>query len=116
MKQRSSRLVVLATMAAAFSSALAMTAAFAQPAGALADARAQYERDRAYCHSPQSTQDLPTCLKEAAAAYDEAKWQARGRAESPRALQTPHGPDVVPQRCAELTDEARIVCLGRPAP
>jgi hypothetical protein len=36
-------------------------------------AQQQYQQDRAYCTSGQATEDRATCLKEAAAAYAEAR-------------------------------------------
>ncbi|HTD03809.1 hypothetical protein [Undibacterium sp.] len=53
---------------------LAAAAAAAAPAsGKLADARADYQRERAACLSGQSNQDKATCLKEAGAALADAK-------------------------------------------
>jgi len=80
----------LTTLACAIAGALATAVASAAvDSSAIAEARAQYEQDRAFCRSPASGQDLRNCLHEAAAAYDEALWKARGRAESPRAALTP---------------------------
>lgn len=85
-----SHLLTLGTLTCALGGALAIgTASAATDSGTMADLRAQYEQDRAFCRSPENTQDLGNCMKEAAAAYDEAKWKARGRAESPRATLTP---------------------------
>jgi hypothetical protein len=53
---------------------VSLALAFAAAGGAFAqdrDARAQYERDRQFCRSDQSTQDVQACLREAAAAYAE---------------------------------------------
>lgn len=44
------------------------------------DARATYERERAACLSGQSGQDRATCLREAAAAYAEARGGRRNAA------------------------------------
>lgn len=46
---------------------------------ALADARSDYQRDRAACMAGQTSQDRATCLKEAGAALQEAR---RGRLET----------------------------------
>jgi hypothetical protein len=46
-------------------------------------ARATYELDRAACLSGQSGQDRGTCLREAAAAYQEARGARRGAAAVP---------------------------------
>ena len=45
------------------------------PAGhkSMSQAQQQYRQDRAYCTSGQATEDRATCLKEAAAAYAEAR-------------------------------------------
>lgn len=43
-------------------------------------ARATYERERAACISGRSAQDRTTCLREAAAAYQEARHARRGPA------------------------------------
>ena len=45
------------------------------------DARATYERERAACTSGQSGQDRATCLREAAAAYREARGARLGGAQ-----------------------------------
>jgi len=85
-----SHILSFATLACAIAGALAMGIANAAVGSrSMAEARAQYEQDRAFCHSPQSSQELGNCLKEAAAAFDLAKWQLRGRAESPRATLQP---------------------------
>ncbi len=53
---------------------LAAGAAAAAPAsGKLADAQANYQRERAICLSGQSNQDRATCLKEAGAALQDAR-------------------------------------------
>lgn len=53
---------------------------FAAGAGAadLSAAKAQYQRERAACMSGSSNQDRATCLKEAGAAWGEAKRGALG--------------------------------------
>jgi len=47
---------------------------------AASEARHQYQEDRAYCTSGQATEDRATCLKEAAAAYAEARHDNSTRA------------------------------------
>jgi hypothetical protein len=90
-----SHLLSLATFSCAVAGALAMGIANAAVGSRnMAEARAQFEQDRAFCRSGESTQDLRNCLKEAAAAFDLAKWQLRGRAESPRATLDPK-PDAL---------------------
>lgn len=89
-KSLRSHMLGLATLAFAIAGALAMgTANAAVGSRSMAEARAQFEQDRAFCRSGQSSQELGNCLKEAAAAFDLAKWQLRGRAESPRATLDP---------------------------
>jgi hypothetical protein len=110
-----SHLLSLATLSCALASALAMgVASAAVGSRSMSEARAQFEQDRAFCRSPESTQDLATCLKEAAAAFDMAKWQLRGRAESPRATDTPKptaaDPNARPTRCEELAPDAQAEC------
>ena len=56
---------VLATTALLFAGAAA--------ASTLSDAQAQYKKERAVCMSGKSNQDRATCLKEAAAALQEAR-------------------------------------------
>lgn len=53
--------------------ALCATPSMAADNGSQSSARATYQRDRAMCNSGQSNQDRATCLKEAGAAYDEAR-------------------------------------------
>src|SRR5512133_3193255 len=65
-------------------SALALVFALAPVAWAAgnkgsSEARQRYQQERAYCMSGQSQQDRATCLKEAGAAYDEAR---RGRLDN----------------------------------
>jgi hypothetical protein len=86
-----SQIWTLTTLACAIAGALATAVASAAvDNSAIAEARAQFEQDRAFCRSPESSQRQANCMKEAAAAYDEALWKARGRAESPRAALEPN--------------------------
>jgi hypothetical protein len=55
------------------SSMLMSTLALAQARGSLAEAQATYKEDRAACMRGEGGQDRATCLKEAAAALQEAK-------------------------------------------
>ncbi|NML17965.1 hypothetical protein [Azohydromonas caseinilytica] len=73
-------------------------------------ARATYERERAACLSGQSGQDRGTCLREAAAAYQEARSGRRGAATS-------DGTDRYAQnarlRCQPLPPADRAECEAR---
>jgi Flp pilus assembly protein TadD len=48
-------------------------AAWSMEHKSMSEARQQYQQDRAYCTSGQATEDRAVCLKEAAAAYAEAR-------------------------------------------
>ena len=73
-------------------------------------ARATYERERAACLSGQSGQDRGTCLREAAAAYQEARGARRGAA-------LPDDPDRYARnarlRCQSLPQAERPECEAR---
>ena len=68
----------------AASSMVLSTLAFAQGRSSLAEAQATYKEDRAACMRGEGGQDRATCLKEAAAALQEAK---RGGLTNDRAAQ-----------------------------
>jgi hypothetical protein len=59
--------------ACAIALALAPAAWPAISKAALSEAQQQYKRERAHCLSGQSHQDRATCLREAGAAYQEAR-------------------------------------------
>ncbi len=84
--------------------ALACGAALAAPA--MPDARARYEQERAVCLSGQSNQDRATCLREAGAAYAEAR--KLGADESKSQYQR-----NASKRCAALPDADRRDCMAR---
>jgi hypothetical protein len=88
-KSLRSHLLMLTTLACALGGAVASTLAMAANNAALTEARTQYQSDVQFCRSPENVQTRANCMKEAQAAYDEARWKARGRAESPRATNTP---------------------------
>lgn len=60
-------------LAAWFVGALLLAGTAAAADGKLAEAQANYQRDRAACMSGQSHQDRATCLREAGAALQEAR-------------------------------------------
>ena len=60
-------------LAAIALAAVLAPAAWAAGNPALAEAQRQFQQERAHCNSGQSHQDKATCLKEAAAAYSEAR-------------------------------------------
>ena len=70
------RILTLRTLSIALCAGFAMQGALAAdpPRGSDADAQARYQRDRAACMAGQTTnEDRATCLREAAAARDEAR-------------------------------------------
>jgi len=86
--------------------ALACTSALATGKGGLAEAQARYQRERAVCMSGQSNQDRATCLREAGAAFAEARHD--GLDDGP----TPYVRNAL-QRCEPLPDEDRRACVSR---
>jgi hypothetical protein len=84
------------------------TAGSAWAAGAAStDAQARYQQERLVCNSGQSNQDRATCLKEAGAAYAEAR-HGGAPAGDPAALAANQR-----RRCAALPDGDRQACLSR---
>jgi hypothetical protein len=73
---------------------------------AAAGAQKRYEQERAVCMTGRSNQDRATCLKEAGAAYEEAKHHALGAGESPDA-------GNALQRCEGLPGADRAACRER---
>ena len=74
---------------------------------ALAEAQRQFKEERAHCLSGRSQQDRATCLKEAGAAYQEAR---RG------ALANPSGTDLgrnAVDRCKAQPAADREACVQR---
>ena len=72
------------------------------------DARATYERERAACLSGRSAQDRATCLREAAAAYQESRSSRRGPA-----LPEDRYADNALLRCQPLSPADRAECERR---
>lgn len=73
---------------------------------AAADASRRYERERAVCMNGQSNQDRATCLREAGAAYEEARRHRLGNGAAPFARNAM-------QRCENFLDEDRAACEAR---
>ncbi|HUP06344.1 MAG TPA: hypothetical protein VMU47_04285 [Caldimonas sp.] len=94
-------------LALAAGAALAVHGAWAQ-GGTSAEARAQYQRERAACLSGQSTEDRATCLREAGAAYAEAR---RGGLADPSPEQARR--DALDRCNAFQTEQDRRECVAR---
>ena len=101
--RNASRVAVLAALL--FGAALVAEGAYASTAS---DAKARYDKERAMCNSGQSNQDRATCLKEAGAAYGEAK---SGRLETGTAANNANAM----QRCDALPGDSRQACQRRMA-
>ena len=89
--------------------AFAVTAhsGWAAAKGKLSEAQASYQQERARCLRGESSQARPTCLKEAAAAYEEAR--RGGLANAP-------GTDLArnaTQRCSAQPAADRDACVQR---
>jgi len=85
---------------------LGAVAAQADMNGALASPAARYEVDRAMCLRGESIQDLSTCLREARAAYAQAK-RGEMHDESTQLAANRF------RRCEPLPDEQRLYCIAR---
>jgi hypothetical protein len=97
----------LSRLALAACTALAVHGAWAQ-GGTSDDARAQYQRERAACLSGQTTEDRATCLREAGAAYNEAR---RGGLTEPSPSQARH--DALDRCNVFQTEQDRRECVAR---
>jgi len=84
----------------------ASAAALGADKTATAEARAVYERDLAVCNSNQSNQDRATCLREANAAYAEAR---RGGLTGDA---TQFSRNAL-KRCDPLPEDQRKDCIAR---
>ena len=82
------------------------SASAALAAGGPSEAQQRYLQERARCESGQSHQDRATCLKEAGAAYAEAK---RGRLDDGAA---PYRQNAL-ARCEVLPPDDRSACRAR---
>jgi len=97
----------LSRLALAACAAMAVHGAWAQ-GDVSTDARAQYQRDRAACMSGQTTEDRATCLREAGAAYAEAR---RGGLTSPSPSQARQ--DALDRCNAFQSEQDRRECVAR---
>jgi hypothetical protein len=95
------------TAAAALVLATALAPAWAGGKAAPSAAQSAYQQERARCLSGQSHQDRTTCLKEAGAAYDEARRGGLGDA-SPSDLSR-----NATQRCEVQPPADRQACMQR---
>jgi hypothetical protein len=87
--------------------ALCSTSALADSKSRAAEAQALYQQERALCSSGQSNQDRATCLREAGAAFAQAKregWSGHQAAQYQNNART---------RCDRLPDEDRRDCVSR---
>jgi len=98
-RSRSLVFVLLATLAAG-AGAVDMN-------GGRASAAARYEVERAVCLRGESHQDLTTCMREAGAAYKQAKQHGLDDDESSQFAANRL------QRCERLPDEQRRDCVAR---
>lgn len=78
----------------------------AAPATASAELQARYRQERAACTNGQSNQDRATCLREADAAYAEARKGGLGDGSAPYTANAT-------QRCARLPEADRADCAAR---
>ncbi len=94
--------LALLLMGVALASASAMAASKADSA----DALARYQQERAVCTSGQSNQERATCLREAGAAYAQAK--NGGLGDDPAQYKA-----NASKRCERLPDADRRDCMAR---
>ena len=90
----------------AVSATLCATPTIAADSSNMRSAKAAYQSDRAICNSGQSNQDRATCLKEAGAAYGEAR---RGQLNDGDAQ---YGQNAL-ARCNALPPEDKQACERR---
>jgi hypothetical protein len=86
---------------------LTLGLAAAAPAfAAMSEAQTRYQQERAVCANGQSNQSRDTCLKEAGAAYAEARKGELGESATP---------DVrnASKRCKPLSGDERRDCMAR---
>ena len=104
---RALRLVILVSLAMLVTvAALAGPNTQTAPPTAASALHSRYQQERALCISGRSNQDRVTCLREAGAAYAEAK---RGGLDDAGASAS----DNQRKRCEPLTGDERSACLAR---
>ena len=86
--------------------AAACASAMAAGRSSLAEASAIYRQERTVCTSGRSNQDRATCLREADAAFAEAKKGGLDDASAPYARHAS-------QRCERLPGDDRKACIAR---
>jgi hypothetical protein len=92
---------------AALAVALALTPAWAGGKTGLSQAQQDHRQERARCLRGQSGQDQATCLKEAGAAYEEARRGRLGTATSEELARN------ATQRCEAQPSQDREACVQR---
>ena len=101
------RILTLRSSSIALYAAFAMQGAFAADPVRNTDADAKYQRERAACMAGQTTnEDRATCLREAAAARDEAR---KGNLTSGDGQLRKNAKD----RCKVLSGDERADCIAR---
>jgi hypothetical protein len=101
------RILTLRSSSIALCAAFAMQGAFAADPVRNTDADAKYQRERAACMAGQTTnEDRATCLREAAAARDEAR---KGNLTSGDGQLRKNAKD----RCKVLSGDERADCIAR---
>ena len=95
-----------ALLSASAAALLASSSVFAAGKADPIDALVQYQQERAACLNGESSEDRATCLREAGAAYAQAK---RGELDDGA---MPYKRNAL-ERCEPLPDEDRIACQAR---
>jgi hypothetical protein len=93
--------------AVALALAVSIHPAWAAGKGKLAQAQVDYQSERARCQRGESGQALATCLKEAGAAYEEARRGSLGTMPAPELARN------ATQRCEAQPASDRESCMQR---
>jgi hypothetical protein len=86
--------------------ALGLAGIAAPASAAMSAAQTRYQQERAVCTNGTSNQSRDTCLKEAGAAYGEARKGELGESATPDARNAS-------QRCKPLSGDERRDCMAR---